>query len=158
MELVSTLFVDIPISEESFRGNLMDISQSVLAGAISQQNLIATHSFGDASIDDTVRDIRVIVRKSNTTPPEIKKELKKIGFQIQSVIRFESFGDKRSREDAWALTELYANQLKGWVLTSYLNFKTAKNLLNSTAGLINIPAAGKRKMTLIAANNLKYLR
>jgi hypothetical protein len=158
MELVATLLIDIPLQEQSFRGVLMDISQSSLAGAISQHELVATHSFGEADFDTDVRDIRVLANSANTAPPEVKRELETIGFGIRTVIRFETYGDQNSREDAWALAELYADQLKGWVLTSYLDFKTAAERLGSGDGLMHLPAAGKRKMVLIASNKLKGLR
>ncbi len=158
MELVATLLIDIPLQEQSFRGVLMDISQSSLAGAIAQCELAATHSFGNADIDTDVRDIQVLANTANTAPPEAKRELKKIGFRIQAVIRFETAGDQDSREDAWALAELYADQLKGWVLTSYMDFETAAERLGDSNGLMHLPATGKRKVVLIASNKLKELR
>jgi len=158
VELVATLLIDIPLQEQSFRGVLMDISQSSLAGAIAQHELVATHSFGNADIDTDVRDIRVLANPANTAPPEAKRELGKIGFRIQTVLRFETFGDRNSREDAWALAELYADQLKGWMLTSYMDFETAAERLGGNDGLVHLPAAGKRKMVLIASNKLRGLR
>ncbi len=158
VELVATLLVDIPFSAASFRGVLFDVSQSTFAGAISQHELTATHSFGDADVDTDVRDIRVIARKSNTAPPEACRELKKVGFRAETVLRFETFGDSRSREDAWALVELYADLLKGWVLTAYFDFESAAQRLGTEEGLMHLPATGKQKMALIAANQLRGLR
>ncbi len=158
VELVATLLVDIPFSTSSFRGVLFDVSQSTLAGAISQHELTATHSFGEANVDADVRDIEVIAKKSNTAPPEARRELEKVGFRTETVLRFETMGDSRSREDAWALVELYANILKGWVLTAYFDFESAAQRLGTEDGLMHLPAAGKRKMALIAANQLQGLR
>lgn len=158
MELVATLLTDVPLDSPSFRGLLLDLSESSLAGAISPDGLTAIHAYGNADYDDTVRDVRVRVREANTAPRSAIVELAKHGFRPVTAISIETWGDAPSREDAWILCSLYAAQLQGWVLTSYLDFDTAVAYQGGDQhGLLHVPIGGRRRSVLIAASTMREL-
>jgi hypothetical protein len=157
VELVATLLSDLPLDPSRFRGLLLDVSQSSLAGAISPQGMTAVHSFGDAEYDRQVRDIRIRAGAANTAPRAALVELEKHGFRAASAVQVETWGDQASRVDAWMLTSLYAEQLQGWILTSYLDFDQAADRLGDDAGLAHVSLGGKHRSVLIAASTLRTL-
>jgi hypothetical protein len=157
VELVATLLSDLPLDPSRFRGLLLDISRSSLAGAISPQGLTAIHSFGDAEYDRDVRDIRIRARAANTAPRAALVELKNQGFVPASAVQVETWGDQASRIDAWMLTSLYAEQLQGWILTNYLDFDQAADRLGDEVGLAHVSLGGKHRSVLISASSLRTL-
>ena len=136
---------------------LMDISNSRLAGAISPYGLEAIHSYGDAEYDASARDIKVRARMANTAPRAALVELAKHGFRPVTAVTFETHGDPDSREDAWALCSLYAQELQGWILTSYLSFDQAVARLGDASGLLHVPIGGKFRSVLISFSTLRLL-
>jgi len=157
VELVATLLTDVPLDPARFRGLLLDMSQSSLAGAISPDGLTALHSYGDADIDLEVRDVRVRVRPANTAPRSALVELAKHSFRPQAALQIETWGEAVTRDDAWILCSLYAQHLQGWVLTSYLDFDTAAAYQGSEDGLLHVPIGGKHRSVLIAASTMRQL-
>ena len=157
VELVATLFTDLPLVEQTFRGLLLDISGSSLAGAISPHGMEAMHSYGDANFDSTVRDIKVRARPANTAARSALVELEKLGFRPATAFTFETAGDVDSREDAWALCSLYAAEVQGWVLTTYLSYDEAVDRLGADDGLLHVPIGGKHRSVLIASSALRQL-
>ncbi len=158
MELVATLLTDVPLDAASFRGVLMDMSRSSLAGAIVPDELTAIHSYGNAEYDDSVRDVRVRARPANTAPRAAVVELAKVGFRPVTAISIETWGDDLSRDDAWILCSLYAAELQGWVLTSYLDYDTALAYQGGEEyGLLHVPIGGRRRSVLIAASTMREL-
>lgn len=158
MELVATLLTDLPLDESRFRGLLLDLSHSSLAGAISPEGMTAIHAYGDADFDDSVRDVRVRVRPANTAPRAAIVELAKHSFRPVTAVSIETWGDAPSREDAWMLCSLYAAELQGWVLTSYLDFDTAVAYQGGDEhGLLHVPIGGKRRSVLMAASTMREL-
>jgi hypothetical protein len=158
VELVATLLTDVPLDAASFRGVLMDLSRSSLAGAIVPDGLIAEHSYGDAEYDDSVRDVRVRVRPGNSAPRAAVVELAKVGFRPVTALSIETSGDRLSRDDAWILCSLYAAELQGWVLTSYLDYDTALAYQGGDDhGLLHVPIGGRRRSVLIAASTMREL-
>ena len=157
MELVATLLTDIPLDSQSLRSTLLDLSRTSLAGAIVQDDMTVVHSFGDADRDQDVRDVKVRCRPANTAPRAALVELEKLGFSAVTSLEFQSPGDRESREDAWILAGLYGGELRGWVITSYLNFDEAVQRTGSEEGLLHAPVGGKNRGVLIAANTLQIL-
>lgn len=157
MPLLATLLTDLPLDERSFHGLLLDCSRTALAGSILRHGLEATHSFGDADLDRDVRDVKVLCRKANTVHRAALVELRKHGFEPASALEFHTAGDHESNEDAWALCRVYAEELKGWLVTSYLDFDTAAARTGSADGLLHAPVGGRHKGVLIAASALRLL-
>ncbi len=159
MELVAILLTDVPLDERRFRGLLLDLAGSSLAGAILQDGLEAVHSFGEAERDRDVRDVRVRCRPANTAPRAALAELRKQGFAPATALEISTAHDRESREDAWALLGLYAEELRGWVVTRYLDFDEAEARLGSREGLLHAPVGGSRRHrgVLISASALRLL-
>ncbi|HBF23331.1 MAG TPA: hypothetical protein DDW23_05880 [Planctomycetes bacterium] len=158
MELLATLVTDIPLDESRFRGVLLDVSRSSLAGAVSHFELSAYHAFGNAEIDMHIRDVEVTSRPANTAPKAALTELEKIGFLPVTALEFRTDGTAESQEDAWALLGLYGIQLRGWAITAYLDFDEAAFRADTTEGLIKAPIGGKAKGVLISESTLRRLQ
>lgn len=159
MEIVATLITDLPMDAHRFRGLLMDVSRSSLAGAILQEGTEATHSFGEAARDVEAREVRVVVRKPGAVNPAALHELKKSGFQPAAAFEFYTdLEDPESVEDAWAVMGLYSGEVRGWVMTTYLDFEEAAKRMGTEEGLLHAPiGAGANRGVLISANALKLL-
>lgn len=158
VELVASLLTDVPLDEHRFHGLLRDVSQSALAGAVLPRGLTATHSFGNAEADLHERNVKVRVQRAGTAPPAALTELRKAGFRPETVLDFDAPGDVNTREDAWALINLYAAELRGWVLTRYLDYDEAAARAGSEAGLMHVPiGGGNHKAVLIAASTMEIL-
>jgi len=160
VELVATLLTDLPLDESRFHGLLRDLARSPLAGAISPRGMLARHSFGEASHDLGPRDLEVRVERASKAPPEALHELAGVGFRPVHALSFETDGSPDAREDAWALTHLYAEELRGWILTRYLDFATAAARTGSEEGLLHVPLAGGahgHRAVLLASNVLDLL-
>ena len=157
METVATLITDVPLDERSFHAVLLDCSATALAGAITQQGMAAIHAFGEAERDVDVRDVRVRCRPANTAHKAALTELRKQGFDPVTSLEFETAGDRESREDAWALVGVYARELQGWIMTSYVDYDEAVARLGGEEGLLHAPVGGKRRGVLIAATALRLL-
>ena len=157
VEIVATLIIDVPLDERSFRATLMDCSRTSLAGAILQQGTTATHSFGEADRDTDARDVKVVCRPINATSRAAVTELRKHGFTPRTALEFQTARDGESREDAWALVGVYARELQGWIMTSYLDFDEAAARLGGEEGLLHAPVGGKRRGVLISAIALRLL-
>ena len=158
MPLLATLLTDLPLPDEAaFRGVLLDCSHTALAGSILQDGMTAHHAYGDAQTDRDAREVRVVCRKANTAHRAALVELEKVGFRPATAVEFHTAGDHESNEDAWSLAEVYAEQLKGWLGTAYVDFETAAERIGSEEGLIHAPVGGKHKGVLIAANVLRLL-
>jgi len=157
VEVVATLLTDMPLDARAFRGLLVDVSRSSLAGAIAHDGLEATHSFGEAERDSDARDVQVRCRPANTAQRAALTELRKQGFEPATAVVFITSGDADSREDAWFLVGLYAEELRGWVVTSYLDFDEAAERMGNDEGLLHAPVGGKHKGVLIAASALRLL-
>jgi len=158
VELVASLLTDVPLDERRFHGLLRDVAQSSLAGGVLPRGLEAVHSYGEADSDLSARDVLVRVRSGGAAPPAALTELRKAGFRPAAVLDFETSGDAATREDAWALVNLYAEELRGWVLTRYMDFDEAARRSGSDAGLLHVPiGGGSHKAVLIAASTMKEL-
>jgi hypothetical protein len=159
MELVATLLTDMPLDERRFHGMLLDIADSCLAGAIAPCGLEARHSFGEADRDEDVRDIHVIVKPPGSAPAAARHELAKAGFRPRCCIEFLTYEDPDSREEAWALVNLYARELSGWVLTRYVDFDEARRRCGDDRGLLHVPLScgSESKAVLVAATTMKVL-
>ena len=157
---MATLLTDLPLEEARFHGLLQDLAHSPLAGAISPRGMVARHSFGEASQDLGPRDLEVRVERATKAPPEALHELAAVGFRPVHALLFETDGSSEAREDAWALTHLYAEELRGWVLTRYLDYATAAARTGSEQGLLHVPLAGGArgdKAVLLASTTLDLL-
>ena len=85
-------------------------------------------------------------------------ELTKHGFRPVTALSIETWGDAPSRDDAWILCSLYAAELQGWILTSYLDFDTAVSYQGGDEhGLLHVPIGGRRRSVLIAASTMREL-
>ena len=158
VELVATLLTDIPLDERRFHGVLRDVAQSRLAGAILPRGREAVHSFGEAHHDAAERQVRVRLKRGGQAPPAALVELRKAGFLPATVLDFDAPGDLDTREDAWALTNCYAQELRGWVLTRYLDFEEAAARAGTEEGLLHVPIGrGDHKAVLISAAALLAL-
>lgn len=158
MHQFATLITDVPVDERMFRAVLLATSRSALGGGIVQNGLIARHSFGDAETDAVVRDVKVQVRLANTVPRAALIELEKRGFCAITALEFHCQGDRDSQEDAWALLGLYAEELRGWILTSYLDFDEAARRAGGAEGLLRAPVGShKHPGVLISATTLRLL-
>jgi hypothetical protein len=160
VELVAILLTDLPLDEARFHGLLRDLARSSVAGGISPRGLSARHSYGDAAEDLQERDILVRVERATKAPPEALHELKRIGFDPVQALLFTTEGDADSREDAWALLHLYAEELRGWILTRYLDDETAIARTGSEEGILRVPLAGagrQNRAVLLAASTLDLL-
>ena len=97
-------------------------------------------------------------RPGNTAPRAAVVELAKVGFRPVTAISIETWGDDLSRDDAWILCSLYAAELQGWVLTSYLDYDTALAYQGGEEhGLLHVPIGGRRRSVLIAASTMREL-
>ncbi|HJM39068.1 MAG TPA: hypothetical protein QGG59_03015 [Planctomycetota bacterium] len=157
VRLLATLLTDLPLDEQRLRGVLLNISHTSLAGSIQQYGLDATHSFGNAAKDFDVRDVTVRCRPANTSHKSALVELRKHGFQPATALEFETAGDSESDLDAWSLVRVYAEELKGWVVTAFLDFEEARSRTGSDEGLLQAPVGGKKRGVLIASNALELL-
>lgn len=157
MEHVATILSDLPLDEARFRGLLLDLSRSALAGAILPEGMTAIHTYGNADVDLDARDVRVRARPANTAPRSALVELAKHSFRPVSAVIIETWGDDASREDAWMLCSLYAAELQGWVLTTYLDYDTAADYQGSEEGLLHVPIGGKQRSVLMAASTMRAL-
>lgn len=158
MELVASLLSDVPLDERRFHGLLRDVAQSRLAGAVLPRGMMAVHSFGDAADDLYERQVKVRVQRAGTAPPAALTELRKAGFRPEVVLDFDAPGDPETREDAWALVNLYAEELRGWVLTRYVDYDEAAARAGSEEGLLHVPlGGGAKKAVLIAASTMREL-
>jgi hypothetical protein len=158
MELVASLLTDVPLDEHRFHGLLRDVAQSALAGAVLPRGMVATHSFGDAAADLHERNVVVRVQRAGTAAPAALTELRKTGFRPETVLDFDAPGDPDTREDAWALINLYAAELRGWVLTRYMDFDEAVARAGSEDGLLHVPlGGGDHKAVLISASTMEIL-
>ena len=158
MPLLATLLTDLPLPDEAaFRGVLLDCSRTALAGSILQDGMSASHAYGEAETDRELREVRVVCRKASTAHRAALVELEKIGFRPATALEFHTAGDHESNEDAWALCEVYAEELKGWVVTAYIDYETAAERAGSEEGLIHAPVGGRHKGVLIAASTLRLL-
>lgn len=159
MELVAILLTDVGLDERRFHGLLLDLARSSLAGAILQHGLEAVHSYGEAERDQDARDVRVRCRPANTAPRTALAELRKQGFTPATVLEFSAGHDRESREDAWALLGLYAEELRGWVVTRYLDYDEAEARLGGHEGLLHAPLGGRRRHrgVLISSAALRLL-
>ncbi|TAH37024.1 MAG: hypothetical protein EYC70_08560 [Planctomycetota bacterium] len=158
MPQFATLLTDVPVDERGFRSVLLATARTALGGGIVQGGLSATHSYGDADTDQRVRDIRVFVRPANTAPRAALTELEKHGFKPVTALEFHCDHDRDSQEDAWALLGLYADELRGWVMTHYLDYDEAAARCGGGEGLLRAPIGShKHPGVLIAASTLKLL-
>lgn len=158
MELFATLLTDLPLDEHRFRGLLMDLSRSALAGAVAPKGLDARHSYGNAVEDADVRDVLVRVRRGGTAHPAALTELRKLGFVPAHAIEFLCNPEPSTRSDAWALLGLYAKELKGWVLTEYVQPEEAIERAGTEEGVLHAPLGSRRKkVSLISATTLALL-
>jgi len=159
VELVAILLTDLPLDERRFHGLLRDIAGGCLAGAISPRGLEARHSFGDAQRHEDVVDVHVLVKPAASAPAAALRELHTAGFRPQSALELLTFGDAEARENAWALVNLYAEELRGWVLTDHLSFELAAQLCGNDDGLLHVPSASHSdtKAVLISATTMKQL-
>ena len=150
MELFATLLTDLPLDEHRFRGLLLDLSRSALAGAVAPKGLDARHSYGNAVEDADVRDVLVRVRRGGTAHPAALTELRKLGFVPAHAIEFLC--------DPRALLGLYAKELKGWVLTEYVQPEEAIERAGTKDGVLHAPLGSrKKKVSLISASTLFLL-
>ncbi len=155
MLLFATLLTDLPLDERRFRGVLMDVARSRLAGAVSPKGLEARHSFGDAREDFDVRDVLVRVRRGGTAHPAALVELRKAGFTPAHALEFLCDPQPATQSDAWALLRLYADELKGWVLTEYLQPEEVVARAGTEDGVLHAGMGSKRKkVSLISASTL----
>jgi len=157
VHLLATLLTDLPLDESRFRGLLMDVAQSVVAGNIQQDGYWASHLFGNAEWDAKEREIKVQCRKANTAHPAALGELQKQGFRPESALEFTCSTDREAQLDAWSLLGAYAEVVQGWAVTSYMDFDEAAGHLGHEEGLLHAPVGGRKKGVLIAANQLKNL-
>jgi hypothetical protein len=157
VRLLATLLTDLPLDEQRLRGVLLNISHTSLAGSIHQRGLEVVHSFGDAAEDFDVRDITVRCQPANTCHKAALVELRKLGFQPATALEFETSGDFESDLDAWSLVRVYSDELKGWVMTSFLDYDEALRRTGSDEGLLHAPVGGKKRGVLIAASSLSLL-
>ncbi|RMH03687.1 MAG: hypothetical protein D6702_05205 [Planctomycetota bacterium] len=158
MPLFATLLTDLPLPDENaLRGLLLDCSRTALAGSILQRGMTAVHSFGEADRDPEPREVRVICRKANTAHRAALVELAKQGFRPAAALEFHTDGHPETDQDAWSLCEVYAEEVRGWLVTSYLDFETAAERLGSEDGLLHAPVGGRRKGVLISARALRLL-
>jgi hypothetical protein len=159
VEWFATLMTDMPLDEARFHGLLRDVAQSSLAGAIRPRGLKAWHSFGDATRDAEVRDLEVRVLRPTEPPPSALHELQNHGFRTAAALEFLVLPQPEAREEAWALVALYAEQVRGWILTRYLDFDEAANRNGDEEGLMHVPLNGGhgRKAVLLSASSLLRL-
>lgn len=157
MEILATLVTDLPLDEARFRSVLFDCSRSSLAGAILQKGMTAVHSFGEADRDAAPRDVQVVVRSPGTIHPSAAHELRRLRFEAAAALEFHCDPHPETREDAWALVHLYAEQLRGWVVTDYLSYEEAAARQGSEEGLLRAPVGGRKRGVLIAARALESL-
>lgn len=159
MEWFATLLTDMPLDEPRFHGLLRDVAQSSLAGAIRPKGMVAWHSFGDAERDLEARDLEVRALRPTTAPPSALGELQKAGFRAATALEFLIPPSPDAEMEAWALIALYAEELKGWVLTRHVDFEEAAERAGSEEGLMHVPMNGGhgRKAVLLSADSLLRL-
>lgn len=158
MELFATLLTDLPLDERRFHGLLRDVARSRLAGATAPKGLEARHSYGDAREDFDVRDVLVRVRRGGTAHPAALAELRKTGFTPAHALEFLCEPNPSTKADAWALLRLYADELKGWVLTEYLQPEEVVARAGTEEGILHAPMGSRRKkVSLISASTLSLL-
>ena len=156
--LFATLLTDLPLDEHRFRGVLMDVARSKLAGATWPHGMEARHSYGDAREDLDVRDVLVRVRRGGTAHPAALAELRKAGFVPASALEFLCDPHPATQSDAWALLHLYAEELKGWVLTEYLQPEEIAARAGTEEGILHAGMGSKRKkISLISASTLSLV-
>lgn len=155
MLLFATLLTDLPLDEHRFRGVLMDVARSKLAGATWPHGMEARHSYGDAREDFDVRDVLVRVRRGGTAHPAALAELRKAGFVPAQALEFLCDAHPTTQSDAWALLSLYADELKGWVLTEYLQPEEVVARAGTEDGVMHAGIGSKKKkLSLISAATL----
>lgn len=158
MELFATLLTDLPLDERRFRGVLLDVARSRLAGATAPKGMEARHSFGDAREDFDVRDVLVRVRRGSTAHPAALTELRKTGFVPAHALEFLCNPHPSTKADAWALLRLYVDELKGWVLTEYLQPEEIAERAGTADGVLHAGLGSrKKKVSLISAGTLSLL-
>lgn len=158
MLLFATLLTDLPLDEHRFRGVLMDVARSRLAGAVAPKGMEARHSYGDAREDLYVRDILVRVRRGGTAHPAALTELRKAGFVPAHALEFLCDPHPSTQADAWALLSLYTAELKGWVLTEYLQPEEVTERAGTKEGVMHAGLGSKhKKVSLISAATLSLL-
>lgn len=159
MEWFATLLTDMPLDEPRFHGLLRDVAQSSLAGGIRPRGLVAWHSFGNAERDLEARDLEVRALRPTAAPPAALGELQKSGFRAAAAVEFLIPPSPEAELEAWALVALYAAELKGWVLTRYVDFDEASARAGTEEGLMHVPMNGGhgRKAVLLSADSLTRL-
>jgi hypothetical protein len=152
VELFATLLTDFPLDAARFRGVLLDVARSSLAGAVTPRGLEARHSYGDAAVDADVRDVLVRVRRGGTAHPAALAELRKHGFTPVHALEFLCNPDPSTQADTWALLRLYSDELKGWVITEYLAPEEVIERAGTADGVLHAPlGAKKRRAALISS-------
>lgn len=156
--LFATLLTDLPLDERRFHGLLRDVARSSLAGATWPHGMEARHSFGDAREDFDVRDVLVRVRRGGTAHPAALAELRKIGFVPAQALEILCDPHPATQADAWALLRLYADELKGWILTEYLQPEEVVARAGTEEGVLHAGLGSKRKkVSLISAATLSLV-
>jgi hypothetical protein len=161
VELVATLFTDLPLDARRFLGVLRDLARNGAAGSITPSGLEARHCFGNPPVEQDINVIHVRVKPADSAPASALRVLHSSGFRAQHAVEFyaDPYGGRDARENAWALTHAYAAELCGWVLTCYLNFAQATARCNRENGLLTLPSddSDQADAVLISATTMKLL-
>lgn len=160
MELLATLFTDLPLDERRFHGLLHDLASSDAVGTISPRGLLAEHDFGEeGQRPNCSESIQVIVQQKGCVAASVLEQLQRAGFRPAHALEFRAQDDSNAQISLWPLLRAYVGELQGWVLTTTLDFEETKAHLGTQADLFPIAATGDGacKAVLISATTMKQL-
>lgn len=159
MELLVTLFTDLPLDERRFHGLLHDLASNGDVGTIAPDGLYAVHSFGEGQNPHPGESMQVTVQSKDSIAAPVVRQLRQAGFRPAHALEFRAPAGSQAQQHIWPLLHAYVGELQGWVLTTRLNFEETASAINPPVDLFAIAAAGngQSNAVLISATTMKQL-
>lgn len=155
----------MPLDERYFHGLLRDIASTTGVAAITPTGLQAEH-FMSADRHQHQADCLVEVVSVLELPMEVLRQLREQSFRPESLLDFWLSTDQTGALDQvdpllspmWALLDQYAQELRGWILTSAIGFEQAVARNGGEEGLMKVPQPnGDNPAVLISATTMRQL-
>ncbi|MDP7061397.1 MAG: hypothetical protein QF489_00500 [Planctomycetota bacterium] len=176
MEHLATLITDMPLDERYFHGLLRDIAATSTVAAIKPAGKLAEHflsrdGHGSERASEPAggarqrADCLVELVSVLELPVKVVRQLHEQGFRAECLLEFwlnETQAAVIDQEDpwlspAWPLLDRYAQELRGWVLTSALGFEETVARCGDEKGLMRTSLDGDDPAVLISANTMNKL-
>ena len=158
MEVIATLIVDLPLDERRFHGLLRDVAAVASVAATEPSDLASKHYFRPPLAGGRDADCLVSVDTPSNLPKDVLDKLKNCGFRPQSTLRFGLARPEIDREGFWGLLSHYVNELRGWILTTAIDFDQAVSRCGSEEGLMQVSQPNDdNPAVLISATTMRQL-